>query len=102
VEYAVNYGNICVTMPSLWRALEVGVLTGFDEVWVHGNELPTISLETAPSATSDGVSFSPGVPAGLADAMDATDCILVLGDGCGLNYATLDDRIAERLRGNVE
>jgi len=84
-------------MRSLWKALETDVLTGFDEVWIFRNESPTTSLESLSSATSDGVEFSAGMPAGLADAMDRTDCVLVLGDGCGLNYATTEDRIAERL-----
>ncbi len=101
VEHAVSSGSVCVTMTSLWRAVEQGVMTGFDEVWIHGNGLPAINLENVPGATSDGVDFSAGIPAGLADAMDATDCILVLGDGCGLNYATPDHRIAERLSSNV-
>lgn len=97
VDFEVSDGSARVSMLSLWNALEAEVFTGFDEVWIFRSELPAISMESLPSATSDGMEFSAGIPAGFAYAIDRTDCALVLGDGCGLNYATTDDRIAERL-----
>ncbi len=101
VDFEVSFGNVCVSMGSLWKALEADVFTGFDEVWIFRNEFPSTTLESLTSATSDGADFSAGMPASLAGAMDRTDCVLVLGDGCGLNYATTEDQITERFRSNA-
>ena len=39
-----------------------------------------------------------GTPLGLEDWMLEAGCLLALGDGAGLNFATPDSEIAERLR----
>jgi hypothetical protein len=37
-------------------------------------------------------------PIGLEEWMIDSDCLLAVGDGNGLNFATLDKTLAERLR----
>ena len=48
--------------------------------------------------TSDLQDFSAGTPLGLEEWMLDTGCLLAMGDGRGLNFATLDAGLAERLR----
>jgi hypothetical protein len=38
--------------------------------------------------TSDSVDFNQRLPDGLEAYMKESRCVLALGDGCGLNYAT--------------
>lgn len=97
VPHDVSLGNVHVSMDHLWSALDAEVFTGFDEVWIYPGKLPDVDLGSVPSATSDGIDFTHGVPKGLAEAIERTRCVLVLGDGCGLNYATSDERIDERI-----
>ena len=48
--------------------------------------------------TSDLNDFSVSTPLGLEEWMLDTGCLLALGDGQGLNYATLDPDLADNLR----
>jgi hypothetical protein len=48
--------------------------------------------------TSDVLDFNEGTPLGLEEWLLDSDCILAAGDGDGLNFATLDPELAERLR----
>lgn len=89
--------NVCLSIEMLEKALEHELFTGFDEVWLFAGPPPGQDLATLPRATSDGADFSERLPEELTEAMDATRCILILGDGCGLNYATTDTRLAEGL-----
>ena len=47
---------------------------------------------------SEALDFNEGTPLGLEEWMVDCGCLLVLGDGAGLNFATLDGGLAERLR----
>jgi len=47
---------------------------------------------------SDSQDFSVVTPLGLEEWMVDSECLLVLGDGFGLNFATLDPELAQRLR----
>src|SRR5262245_9472400 len=80
IGYQVSFENVCVNMEQLWKAVDADVFTGFDEVWIYREEWPGVSLGSAPGVTSDGVDFSNGIPAGLADAIEGTRCLLVVGD----------------------
>ena len=97
VPYDVVNGNICVSAAALQKSLELGLFTGFDEVWISSGSPPTFDLASLPSATSDATDFSSSMPGELSVAIEKTNCILVLGDGCGLNYASNDEHIQEMI-----
>ena len=46
----------------------------------------------------DVVDFNDSSPLGLEEWMFDSGCVLALGDGRGLNFATLDVELATRLR----
>lgn len=94
-------GNVFVSGATLQKAVATGVLTGFDEVWVFLEAPPTECLDEVPSATSETTDFANGVPKELRQAIARTHCLLVLGDGSGLNFATTVERIARRLTRDV-
>lgn len=48
--------------------------------------------------SSDVADFATGSPLGLEEWMHDTGCLLALGDGQGLNFATLDSALADALR----
>jgi hypothetical protein len=87
-------GNVCLTRGDLRSALAAEAFTGFDEVWLFSETPPTEDLSAIPSATSETTDFGIGIPKELVKALERTQCLLVLGDGCGLNYATIDGRMA--------
>ena len=78
------------------QARPTGLFRGFDEIYLcaEWNE----EFETFPTRiTSDLSDFSEATPLGLEDWMLEAGCLLALGDGAGLNFATPDHEIAERL-----
>ena len=97
IAYEVVHGNVCLSMSDLQKALDAGVFTGFDEVWIISGRPPAMELSQLPSTTSDGTEFSRGMPEGLPTAMEKMNCILIVGDGCGLNYATSNEYIREAI-----
>jgi hypothetical protein len=101
VPHEVSFGNVVLTMSNVWRAVDAGVLTGFDEIWIYAEKPPQEPLTDTPPATSDGVTFMDGIPADLVSAAERTKCVLVLGDGCGLNFVTWDDNIAKSLQATI-
>ena len=75
----------------------VGVFRGIDELFLCSdwNE----ELEPFPGRiSSDQQDFNEVAPLGLEEWMIDAGCLLALGDGDGLNFATLDLALAERLR----
>lgn len=52
--------------------------------------------------TSDLYDFNESTPLGLEEWMIDAGCLLALGDGSGLNFATLEVEIAERLRARFQ
>ena len=97
VPYEVIGENVCVSARALQRGLDDSLLTGFDEVWIFSGGPPASDLSKMPDATSDATDFSAGIRPILSEAMNTTNCLAVLGDGCGLNYATADADIAEAI-----
>ncbi len=93
VPHGVTNGNVCVSLGDLPKSLEVQIFTGFDEVWIFSGSTPDFDLASLPSATSDAADYSATVPEEISSAIEKTNCITVLGDGCGLNYAVSDERI---------
>ena len=97
VAYDVVNGNVCVSIDTLQKTVDAGFFSGFDEVWIISGNPPAFDLASLPSATSDGADFSSGIPDELPIAMEKTNCVVILGDGCGLNYATTDAQLREEI-----
>ena len=71
------------------------LFTHFDEVWLF-SEAPT---EPKPEVVGIVAPYNLGeeVPPEVADWMYRSGCIVGLGDGDGLNYVTVDERVAREL-----
>jgi len=75
----------------------VGLFAGNDELLLlrEWND----EFESFPGRlTSDVGDFSAGTPLGLEEWLHDAGCLLVLGDGFGLNFGTLEAELAEGLR----
>jgi hypothetical protein len=75
----------------------VGLLTGNDELFLctEWND----EFEPFPGRiTGDQADFSESTPLGLEEWMVDAHCLLALGDGRGLNFATPHADLAKRLR----
>jgi hypothetical protein len=99
LAYDVINGNVCLSVETLKQAMSGGAFTGFDEVWIIAGSPPSSDLASLPNATSDGADFSSELPEEVRSAMEQMSCILILGDGCGLNYATTSPQLHEELAG---
>jgi len=95
VPYDVINGNVCVSIDTLGIAMERGLFTGFDEVWIVSGNAPGFDLSPLPHATSDGADFSSCIPGELSLGMEKANCVVILGDGCGLNYVTTTQHLQE-------
>jgi hypothetical protein len=98
---ASEHGGVLLLAPGeLDRASSVGMLgggSGADELYLM-REWDDEFEAFAQRITSDLQDFNDGTPLGLEEWMDLSGCLLALGDGSGLNFATLDADLAERLR----
>ena len=75
----------------------LGLFAGTDELLLCGEW--NDEFESFPGRfTSDLSDFAVGTPLGLEEWMLDTGCLLALGDGQGLNFATLDTELDELLR----
>jgi len=89
-------GALLVEPGELERFSSAGLFGGADEVFfaVEWND----EFEPFPTRVGpDLVDFGEAVPLGLEDWMLEVRCVLVLGDGAGLNYATTMRDLHERL-----
>jgi len=97
VRAAAHRGVLLLEPGELDRSASLGLLNGNDElllcpVWDD-------EFESFPGRIgSEAVDFNEGTPLGLEEWMIDSGCLLALGDGAGLNFATLDPALAERLR----
>ena len=90
-------GVLLLESGDLDRLNAQGLLAGNDEVLLASEW--NDEFETFPGRfTTDLQDFSTTTPLGLEEWMLDTRCILAMGDGRGLNFATLDSGLAERLR----
>jgi hypothetical protein len=78
---------------------EHGFFNGFDEIWFMP-DLPKIPKPETLRITSD-LGFEADPPAGLSAWVQETKCLLGLGDGDGLNFATFDPEIASCFHHNA-
>jgi len=94
-------GALLVQPGEMERVSGAGILGGGDEVFfaTEWND----EFEPFPSRLSgDLMDFREGLPLGLADWMLETRCVLAVGDGGGLNYATPSLELHERLSGRFQ
>jgi len=94
-------GALLLDPAGLERFSAVGLLGGGDEVFLASewNE----EFEPFPGRVSaDSVDFREGTPLGLEEWMVHARCQLVLGDGAGLNFATLSRELSDRLSARFE
>jgi hypothetical protein len=90
-------GVLLLEPGDLDRLNAQGLLGGGDEVLLTSEW--NDEFEAFPGRfTTDIADFSTTTPLGLEEWMLDTRCILAMGDGRGLNFATLDAGLAERLR----
>lgn len=97
IRASVHRGVLLLEPGELDQFASVGMFGGSDELYLctDWND----EFEGFPGRiTSDVQNFEEGTPLGLEEWMIDVGCLLALGDGAGLNFATLDTGIAERLR----
>ena len=97
IRVAAHRGVILLLPGELDRMSSVGLLGGHDELYLcaEWND----EFEPFPGRiTSDLVDFEETTPLGLEEWVVDTGCLLAVGDGAGLNFATLETALAERLR----
>jgi hypothetical protein len=90
-------GVILLPPGELDRMSSVGLLGGHDELYLcrEWND----EFESFPGRiTSDLVDFEETTPLGLEEWLVDAGCLLAVGDGAGLNFATLESSLADRLR----
>ena len=95
MPHAIEAGNVCCSINDLVPEY-AEVFTGFDEVWI-AQRRPRMDLSSIPRATSDSEDFKGGVHPEIEKAMVREHCLLLLADGCGLNYATSIEDLGQRL-----
>lgn len=89
-------GALLLDPGELERFSSVGLFGGADEVLL-AREWED-EFESFPGRiTADAADFRDGLPTGLEDWMQDVGCVLVLGDGGALNYATSLRVVHERL-----
>ena len=97
VRAATHRGVLLLEPGELDRCASVGFLNGNDEIFLcsEWND----EFEAFPGRVgTDAQDFNEGTPLGLEEWMIDTGCLLALGDGAGLNFATLDAALADTLR----
>jgi len=89
-------GTLLLDPGELEHCASVGIFVGSDELYI-GTEWND-EFESFPGRVSaEAVDFREGLPLGLDEWMLDTQCVLVLGDGAALNYATTSADIQEKL-----
>jgi hypothetical protein len=97
IRHVGHRGALLLPPGELDRLSSVGLLSGQEELYLapEWDE----EFEIFPGRISpDLVDFEETTPLGLEEWIVGSGCLLALGDGQGLNFATLDTELAERLR----
>jgi len=94
-------GVIMLEPGELERFSELGLFRGLDELFI----MPDWDDEFEPfpgRVSSDIQCFNEGSPLGLEEWMMDAGCLLALGDGSGLNFATFDKKLATMLKDHFQ
>ena len=97
IRYMTHRGALLLTPGELDRFSSLGLFGGQDELYLvtEWND----EFEVFPGRiSSELVDFEETTPLGLEEWMVDSGCLLALGEGRGLNFATLDSQLAENLR----
>jgi hypothetical protein len=97
IRSAEHHGVLLLDPGDLDHLSSIGLFNGSNELLLvaEWNE----EFESFPGRiSSDVLDFGVVTPIGLEEWMIDSDCLLAVGDGNGLNFATLDKILAERLR----
>ena len=74
---------------------------GFDEVWLFkGSPSRTHPEDLRITSEAPITAREAGDISTIADWMRSANCVLGLGDGCGLNYLTTDQQLVDLLESN--
>jgi len=97
IRHMTHRGVLLLTPGELDRFSSVGLFNGQDELYLAAEW--NDEFEVFPGRIStDHVDFEEMTPLGLEEWMVDAGCFLALGEGQGLNFATLDSQLAENLR----
>lgn len=89
-------GTLLLDPGELEHCASIGLFGGGDELFV-GTEWDD-EFEAFPGRVgAEAADFREGVPLGLEEWMLDSACVLVLGDGAALNYATTSAEVHEKL-----
>ena len=97
VRATAHRGALLLEPGELDRCAAVGLLAGNDELFLcaeWNDEFEAFHGHVG----SEAHDFEESTPLGLEEWMIHSGCLLALGDGAGLNFATLDAALADRLR----
>ena len=76
------------------------LFTHFDEVWLF-REAPTMGPKPEGVRIVAPCDLGEGVPPEVADWMWRSGCVVGMGDGEGLNYVAVDERVGRQLSAYV-
>jgi len=97
IRHMTHRGVLLLTPGELDRFSSVGLFNGQDELYLAAEW--NDEFEVFPGRiSSDLVNFEETTPLGLEEWMVDAGCFLALGESQGLNFATLDSQLAEKLR----
>lgn len=97
IRYHEHRGVLLLESGDLDHLATTGFFRGVDELYLCSEWKD--EFEPFPGRiTSDLVDFNEGSPLGMEEWLLDSGCLLAAGDGDGLNFATLDSSLDERLR----
>ena len=97
IRASEHRGALLLQPGDLEHFSRVGLLSGNDELFLCADW--NDEFEPFPGrVTSDHINFNDSTPLGLEEWMIDAGCLIALGDGPGLNFATPDSELADRLR----
>ncbi len=97
IRASQHRGVLLLAPGELDHLSSVGMLNGTDEVMFL--DTWNDEFETFPGRiTSDLMDFEETTPLGFEEWMLDAGCVLAIGDGNGLNFATLEAELAQKLR----
>jgi len=97
IRVVEHRGVLLLTPGELDQFGVLGLFTGNDELLLASEW--NDEFESFPGRlNTESHNFNETTPLGLEEWMMDAGCVLALGDGQGLNFATLDPELADRLR----
>ena len=97
ITYEFMAGNIVLFAENLQKTILQNVFTGFDEIWLYENSPTSMNLMDVPSCTSDCANFSKKIDDTVLEVFLDSKSVVILADGCGLNYLTRNYNIFDKL-----